>query len=233
MTWSSNRIIKLKQPIKKVTVLPQTRDVRGGKGDFEQGLNRSGDQPLEDILQMSKSEFQQELDFAYQKGLEEGKLSGYQQAEQDYQQKVESLATVINTFEQQQEQLFARVEDSLLVFSLKIAEKILCELPPFLPGMIKKSMNRISDMLRNEPFVEVYLNPADLEVFNEMRTEFEKSLPNLNKLLIKTDPRITCGGCTVTTENGKIDARIETQVEKLIQELRKTVATFSSEEEPA
>ncbi len=231
MTWSSNRIIKLKQPIKKVTVLPQTHDVQAG--DFEQGLNRSGDQPLEDILQMSKTEFQQELDFAYRKGLEEGKLSGYQQAEQDFQQKVENLAGVIKTFEGQQKRLFAQVEDSLLGFSLKIAEKILYELPPFIPGMIKKSINQIVDMLRNEPFIEVYLNPADLESFKEMQTEFEKSLPNLNKLLIKTDPRITRGGCTIATENGKIDARIETQVEKLIHELRKTVATFSSEEKSA
>jgi hypothetical protein len=39
----------------------------------------------------------------------------------------------------------------------------LVPLPPFLPGMIKKSIDQIVDMLRNEPFIEVYLNPADLE----------------------------------------------------------------------
>lgn len=218
----SDRIIKLRQPIKRVTVLTLENSNPG-----ETAQNKK---PPEELVQLSQSDFQHELQFYYQKGLEEGKLAGYQQAEADFTKKSLLLEALQKEIETKRDRVFRESEDQLLQFTLRVIEKILNETPPFLPNLLKKSLENVLELVSSEPVLEIYLNPEDLGEFEETRTEFEAKLPNLTKLTVKADPRITRGGCLVDTNTGKIDARLETQITKLMTELRKELEQFGTAE---
>jgi len=229
MTSLSNRIIKLRQPIKKVTVLPLHEEAGKASGQFDENL--SSRENLEEYIQIAQSDFDRELQFSYDKGLEEGKLIGYQKAEEDFRKKFENLTKTFQRFEEEKQNFFQKSEKVLIDFTLKIAEKILGELPRFLPGLIAQSVKKVLNVLGNEAMVEVYLNPEDMKDFKDLHQSFERALPNVERIVVKPDERITRGGCVVDTENGKVDARIETQIHTLIQELRKELGQFSGEAE--
>lgn len=227
----SNRIIKLRQPIKKVTVLPLQKEPDEETDRFDENL--SSKESPEEYIQIARSDLDREIQFSYDKGLEEGKILGYQKAEEDFRSKLENLTRTFQQFEVEKQNFFRKSEQLLIDFTLKLTEKILGEVPRFLSGFIARSVKKVLDILGNEAKVEVYLNPQDMEDFKELHRSFERALPNAERIVVKPDERITRGGCVVDTENGKIDARIETQVQTLIQELRKELGHFSGEGESA
>ena len=222
MRLLSNRIIKIQQPIKRIVVLPIEKENNApGSGEFQEGLGEQSAQEIEEKLQISQKDFQQEIQFAYEKGLEEGKLAGYQQAEADYREKIDHLNKVIQSIENNKQQVIQQTENLLLDFSLKLVERVVPEIPPFVKNLVQNSIEKVLQIISNEPIVTFYLNPADVQDINDLQNDLNKQLPSLEKIIIKKDPRIQRGGCIVETEHGKIDARIETQITKLIQELRK------------
>ncbi|MFZ0391799.1 MAG: FliH/SctL family protein, partial [Calditrichia bacterium] len=190
MTSSSKRILKLRRPIQKVVVLPGGNAASGKTGH---GLN-SEPEIRTDVVQVSRQEFQQELMDHYQKGLEEGRVSGYGQAEADYAQKTARLAEVVASFEAEKKEFFQKSEGILLNLILNISEKLLKEIPAVIPGQLEKTVQELLNYLHNETMLEISLHPDDLQNFESLRADFEKQLPNLEKLNLKSDSRITPGG---------------------------------------
>ncbi|GAB4364521.1 MAG: FliH/SctL family protein [Calditrichia bacterium] len=225
MTLSSNRIIKLKQPVTRVKVISHT-----SRGNLESGEKKYSEEnpATKEFIRISQSDFQKEIQYAYKKGLEEGRLDGYHQAENDYNHKFEQLLVCFDQIQVERTTFFQKAERALLELVLKMVEKILKEVPPFMPELIEKNIQNLLRMLANETVVEIFLNPEDLKNFQELKSSFEKSLPGLEKISLKSDPRITRGGCLLNTDVGKIDARIETQISQLLQEIRKAFQTTDS-----
>ena len=227
MTSSSN-IIKLRAPIKKITILSDSPEDGMLISELEKAQASGKDI---NMVSMPQEEFDKEVQFAYQKGLEEGKLEGYHHAEEDYGQKLQALALVLESFEKEKSDFFVSAEKTLLEISINIVRKLVHELPQQIPGQIQKAINTVLGILSSEPVVEVFINPADLQDYKDLQTQFENRLPGLDKFSIKPDEKIQRGGCIVNTDTGKIDASVKTQAEKLVNEMHKTLTELSSEEE--
>ncbi len=230
MTSSSNRIIKLRQPIKKVIVLPTDEDGISYAG-YDGSSCEMRKKGQKDFVRVSRAELEEQYQEHYNKGFEEGKIEATQQVEAEFREKIESLAGAIEKFDRERKIYFSQNESALVELSLKIAEKIVHEIPEFVPGVIRHSMKSIIEILTSESVVEIFLNPQDLSEFPDLKSVLESSSPNIEKIIIKGDPRISRGGCVVGTENGKIDARLETQLAKLVLELRKSFEILRSKEE--
>lgn len=220
MNWSSKRIIKVREPIRKVVVL--SRDEAAAENPGE-GAGHFTEQHPEEVVQMSQTEFQQEIDFAYRKGLEEGKMAGYQQAENDYRQKLENLETIINKLQGQWQDFLNDSENQFLRLNLEIARIIFNRLPDYLPDLIRDSLGKVLDVIRNETSLEVQVNPEDYREHESLQREIDRRLPNLESITFKPNPKIRRGGCVVETPNGKIDSRIETQIDTVFQALEREI----------
>ncbi len=236
MSLSSKRVIKVRAPIRGVTVLRVTDDHQSEIPPSSGAENANSEFtpseiPTEEMVQMTQSEFQQEIDFAYRRGMEEGKLIGYQQAEADYQKKIENLQKITRSFLEERQQFFRESEDHLIQLTLKIARRILQELPPFLPKLVHHSIHKVLDLLGNESEILIQLNPDDYQDVEQLQQSIEKRLINLEKLSFQPNPRIARGGCIIETPNTKIDARIETQMQTLFQAIRKELETLQKDRE--
>lgn len=234
MSLSSKRVIKVRAPIRGVTVLRVTGNHQPEVATSPEAENFNSEfpppeTPTEETVQMTQSEFQQEIDFAYRRGMEEGKLIGYQQAEADYQKKIENMQKIAQSFLEERQRFFQESEEHLIQLTLKIARRILQELPPFLPKLIHHSIHKVLDLLGNESEILVHLNPDDYQDVEQLQQSIEKRLLNLEKLSFQPNPRISRGGCIIETPNTKIDARIETQMETLFQAIRKELETLQKD----
>jgi flagellar assembly protein FliH len=186
--------------------------------NFEEGIEHA---QLEEEISISKSQYDDELKLAYERGLEEGKSKGYQESEAEFKSDFETTAKVLQHLEKDRIRIIQQAENLFIELALKIVGKIVVEIPEIFPKLIKKTIQNVLQYLSNEPIFTLYLNPEDLEDFYKIQDDFEKELPGLEKLSIKKDVRIVRGGCIIETENGKIDARIDTQINKITKALRK------------
>lgn len=228
MRLSCNKIIKVQRPIKNVVVLnSHSPEVEAIESAFTDGMKM---QPQVKEIRIPETQYHEELQAAFEKGLEEGKHQGYQETEIEYKSRFENMASVFQNLENEQARIVNQAENSLLELAIKMVERIVLDVPELFPKLIDKSVENVLQYLSNEPLIDLYLNPKDLEDIDTLQEKFEKSLPGLEKISIKKDPRITRGGCLVETGNGKIDARLETMITKLTSGVRKELKSLTVRE---
>ncbi len=229
MPSSFKTIIKVRHPIKRVVRIPVEAEeapavVAEAEQENEGAENATPTpppEPQEEVLQLTQSEFQQELDFAYKKGLEEGRLDGYRAAEAELGKTLEMMQQVVQEIQQQRERLLQEPEEWLLQLVFKMAEHIIGPLAEQQKGLIQTTLNKILQEAQVSGRVKLLVHPDDLETLQSIEPELRKNFPDLKEIGFVADEMVTRGGCLVETDMGKLDARIETQMNELVKQLRK------------
>lgn len=67
---------------------------------------------------------------------------------------------------------------------------------------------------RGAAAVELRVHPDDLALCEGAR-ELAREL-EIERLTVAADSAITRGGCTITSERGELDARVETRIERML-----------------
>ncbi len=230
MPSSYKTIIKVRKPIKQVVRIPVEAETipltpeepePPASADASPEAPSSPQEPQEEVLQLTQSEFQQELDFAYNKGLEEGRLEGYRAAEAELGKTMEMLQQVVQEVQQQRDRLLREPEQWLLQLVFKISERIVGPLAQQQKDLIQNTLNKILQEAQVSGRIKLFVHPDDLNTLQSIEPELRKSFPDLKEIGFVPDELMTRGGCLVETEMGKLDARIETQVSELIKQLQK------------
>jgi len=71
----------------------------------------------------------------------------------------------------------------------------------------------------------VRVNPEDMSVVTENKPLFLASISGLQNIVIESDEEISRGGCVVESDQGKVDGTIETQLEKIQEQLDAEIAS--------
>ena len=108
-----------------------------------------------------------------------------------------------------EEQAIAQLRD----LALAIARKILgCELearPEVVVSIIKQAL---SDKARQRRELVLRVNPEDLAVVREHRSELLEVLSRAKEITVREDPDVARFGVVIETDAGTIDAQLETQL---------------------
>ncbi len=67
--------------------------------------------------------------------------------------------------------------------------------------------------------ITVRLNPADFENLGAQVEQLADSMGKLTETTFVADPQVTLGGCLVETRHGVIDQQIESQLNRLVEDL--------------
>ena len=96
-----------------------------------------------------------------------------------------------------------------------MAEKLVCRqldnVPDAAIDIIKEACNQVRDCKE----VILYVPARQLENIIAKQDEIDDLLYKTEHFSIRSDPSIIQGGCRIETEQGDIDARIETMVEQM------------------
>ena len=162
---------------------------------------------------------------AFEQGLEEGRQAG----RAEVKAQVDRLAGMFYDLAKPFEALDAEVERELLTLAMALARQIVRrELkadPTQIIGIIREAIAALPVATRD---VRVHLHPEDATVVKQHLAPTE----NERAWAIIEDPVMARGGCQITTNTSRIDARLETRLGGILSELlgteRQATATRGS-----
>jgi flagellar assembly protein FliH len=152
---------------------------------------------------------------AFEQGLEEGRSAG----RAEVKAQVDRLAGMFYDLAKPFDALDAEVERELLTLAMALARQIVRrELktdPTQIIGIIREAIAALPVATRD---VRVHLHPEDAAVVKQHLAPTE----NERAWSIVEDPVMARGGCQVTTNTSRIDARLETRLGSILSELMGT-----------
>ena len=163
----------------------------------------------------------------YEKGLREGLQSGkeeglklaQQQAESEINDLLQRWEKTLTDFENQRAGLLRQAREDVLRLALAVAEKVVHAAVELTPEAALQQAEKAIALISEPSELRLRVNPADLQIFREHLPELEKRLRGSEALELQADDDVSPGGCVVAHGKGIIDARIETQLERIISDL--------------
>lgn len=172
------------------------------------GSRRRGYRRIDDRNLVSRA--QEDAENIKKSAFEEGYRCGLEKAEEDLDKFRASLSDFMNA----KKDVFEYIAPDILEISVDIAKKIIKKELESDPQVL---LNTIIDVLKtvskNEPKIVIRVKPQAVPFIKD-------TIPNItyqygidSKINIVSDPSIEEGGCIFQTNNGIVDASIDTQLE--------------------
>lgn len=161
---------------------------------------------------------------AQDEGYEEGLRLANEEIKADREQALMQNELIIEEARKTKLEVLTSAEPDIVRLVLVIAKKVIANELITNPDNIRNIVAEAISYLDNPQNVKVYVNPAELDNLlklseTELLTEIGETDINME---VKGDKRIADGGCLIESENGSVDARIDTKlsnIEKALLEI--------------
>lgn len=172
------------------------------RGDRRRGFRRGDDRNL-------ISRAREEADNIREAASKEGYEYGLQCAKDDIEQMKETLKEFLSA----PQEVFEYIAPDILQISIDIAQKIIKTEVTQNPQVVLDKITEILKTLsKEEPKVTIRVNPMQVNIAKEGMPDIMTAAGLETKIVVLPDETVSEGGCVVTTNNGVIDATIESQL---------------------
>lgn len=187
------------------------------------------------ILEEAEAEvsrrFEQAQKDGYARGFEDGAGEGRRQghekalaeARKEFAGKSEKTMTalrqVLHDFQRCKDAVAWQAEQDTVVLVLAIAEKVIKKAIETDSDIVLQNIREALEFVSPHTRVIIKMSPMELDHVESMAGKSDSVFGQFSSLKFEPDPDISPGGCLVTTEQGTIDARIETHIERIAAEL--------------
>ncbi|WP_168122253.1 FliH/SctL family protein [Paenibacillus sp. HB172176] len=155
----------------------------------------------------------------YQAGFTQGSEESRQQLQSEWQSKLDLASSTLKQAYVMREQIIQEAEPFLVELSCAIAEKIigqqLTQSPETAIQLIRQSLSR----RREQGVITLCVAPTQLSFLQASREELNTAIDSQAELQILPDSTVKDMGCVIRSSFGSIDARIDTQLSEIKQEL--------------
>lgn len=172
---------------------------------------------------------------AHEEGRQAGHREGSKQAKEEIQNRARELAEEMATeslkttlpamqaaaeaLSQERDRWLAEWEAGAIRLSVAIAEKLLRRELSLKPEINTELLIDVLELATGNPQIELLMHPDDVKLLGEQPEQVIRSMASCGEARLVPDESITRGGCVIKTQQGQIDARLETQVERITDEL--------------
>ncbi|MGN1125400.1 MAG: FliH/SctL family protein [Candidatus Gastranaerophilaceae bacterium] len=172
------------------------------RGDRRRGYRRIDDRNL-------ISRAQEEADTIKETAAKEGYRAGLEQAESD----IIDLRNKLADFVSSKQEVFEYIAPDLLEICVDIAKKIIKKEVEQDPQLILDSIvDVMKTVSKDEPRITVKINPLQVDLVKTELPEYISSRGIDAKITVLGDDSIAEGGCILNTNNGIVDATLDTQL---------------------
>jgi flagellar assembly protein FliH len=173
------------------------------RGDRRRGYRRIDDRNL-------ISRAQEEAGTIRENAAKEGYKAGLEKAQEDVQQ----VRVAIEEFLGAKKDVFEYIAPDILEISVEIARKIVKKEIEQDPTIVLQSIvDVLKSMSKDETKVTVKVNPSQAALVKENLPEIISASGVEARVNVSVDDTIEVGSCIVHTNNGVVDASIDTQLE--------------------
>lgn len=110
-------------------------------------------------------------------------------------------------------------ERDMVKMAFGLAARIIGEAVECEPSRVEAMVGGVLRRARGKRDIVVMVCPQDLPALTQARPELARHVDGVN-IHFETDSSLTRGGCVIQTESGRIDGRIETQLDALKRALK-------------
>lgn len=180
---------------------------------------------------------QQAMEQGMQEGILEGQNQGYQdgynQALNEFREKIISVDRLIANILNAKTEIYHSGEDELLEFIMLLAEKLAHTQITFDKKAIKNIIVDAASELKEKETLKILIHPDLAKKIYSMSDDIKDTIYGLKNLKIIEDRTISTDGVVIESPESRVDARLATQVEALMETLtkEKTKKTILEEKE--
>ncbi len=154
---------------------------------------------------------------AWNEGYEDGRKAGLAAAEQEYAGRVEALDQVLREMARPLDELDDRVEEELVRLAMAVARQLVRREVRTDPGQIVGAIREAVALLPSaNGDIRIELHPQDAALVREL-LHLENGDEPAWRLL--EDPTLSRGGCRVHNATSRIDATLESRINRVIAEV--------------
>lgn len=168
---------------------------------------------------------------AHAEGLAAGRREGMNQADLQISQVAvrsadEKLRTALPALQaaahmlrQERDRWLAAWDESAVRLSAAVAEKLIRSELSARPELARGMLAAALELAVGSPQIRMRLHPVDHASLGVGAEDVVRALAGCGEVTLIADSTVAQGGCLIDTDHGQIDARIETQLERIVAEL--------------
>lgn len=161
---------------------------------------------------------------AREQGREAGYREGFEQAEAEvrrqYEQMLQEARAIIESAVANKQQLIQESEPFLIELSCAIAEKIVGRQLSIEPEWTLDLIRNVLRRRKEQGVITLCVSPGQFQFVQDAREELMLAVDSQAEIQIIPDPSVRDHGCVVRSSFGSIDARIDTQLDEIKNQLR-------------
>jgi flagellar assembly protein FliH len=172
---------------------------------------------------------------AAQEGQQAGYQAGLENAQKQIQQEAKKLADrqlqeqlkgtlpalgqLSRALQQERQAWLTRWEQTAVELAVAIAGKLLRTTLAAEPERVIPMIREALQLAAGQTQVRVFLHPQDLLLLGDEAEQVVQSLTACATAELITDPQLNQGDCRLETRHGEVDARLETMLQRITDEL--------------
>ncbi len=167
--------------------------------------------------------FEQGKREGYHAGLEEGQRQGEAAALEEMRERLSSAAGALCDAAKVFESAHKRLEEDLpgdcAELALAVARRIIKREVEVSPQVLAANLEHAVKLIVGARSIRIAFHPDDRATLDAALAKLGVSFPAIKGAGIVEDPSLSRGGCRVYTETGMVDADLDSQLDRLVQQL--------------
>ncbi len=156
-------------------------------------------------------------------GLEQGRAEGKAEALAAMQEQLEQLhhawAATLDELDARQKQMRLDARHDLIALALAIAEKVTKRIPQVQPECVVDQLGAAIEQIAHPSDLTVTIHPDDRSLVEEALPALCAKFDNAQHVRLADSADIAPGGCVLRYGRGRIDATLQTQLDRIVHTL--------------
>jgi len=149
-------------------------------------------------------------------GLEQGRAEAMESSRGEIERLTQSWQEALDAFESARDGLLVSARADVLRLALAIAERIVKRVVEASPDVVQEQIAEALALVLNPTRLIIRVHPEDRAAAEAVAPSLLKRFDGAAHCELVDDDTLSHGSCVVRTERGEVDARIETQLERVI-----------------
>jgi len=180
-------------------------------------LNSAVEQARHTVLTQIKVEAEAARELGRQRGLREGRLTGVEEVKQEFASEIGRVRSIADKLPQALKDGITDHEDTLVAIAFEAVCKILGDAAVTHDG-VRAIVRQAATRTPAAKKITVRLHAADLALLTKAEI-LDAVLPSGITVSWAADKHVSLGGCLIEGDGGTLDARLETQIDRVRETL--------------
>ncbi len=158
-----------------------------------------------------------------QQGLAQGITQGKQQALAEHKAKLTQLTDTLTRSLAEIDGVAIRIEEAarveLLELSLAVAQRVCKTLGSLDPAVLHENVREAIRTVVAKHSIRISIHPSQRDLLDELLPELKLAWPQLQQVEVTNDETVSPGGCVVRSNNGSVDATLDGQLDRIVEQL--------------